>query len=342
MTHRLRPMLVCVLLAATICVQGRADSTRPAPNSATLDLPGYLAALDQCSAAAARLKDHPGEAAALKRSLPETWSVMADGQRFDVSTEWLRHRLDAFPVDAVQATERSRQVLTRLRAMRESAAELAGTGRSGDRTADSAFAKRRLDTILKRREFAQNLERGPLRLWWDRTVGWIRDTLNRLFGVVGRHSGPGSPVFWVLAIALGLALVGWLSQSIRRVARTPARATAHSTATAAGWREWAAKAAACARRNEFREAIHLAYRAALYRLEEAGLWQVDDARTPREYLRLLPKGHGQYPPLEALTFRFERSWYGGRAALADDFQLVMAELEDLGCLLDWNPATASS
>jgi hypothetical protein len=181
-----------------------------------------------------------------------------------------------------------------------------------------------------------------MQTWWNRAVDWVKDKLGLLLSRVGRQWGPGSPVFWILAVALGLALLGWLIRLILQVARAPSRVKPSGAVRAGGWAEWMVKAAACARRNEFREAIHFAYRAAVCHLEDAGLWSVDDARTPREYLRLMPGDDRHYAALEALTFRFERSWYGGRAASADEFRRTVAELEDLGCPFDWNPVTASS
>ena len=62
------------------------------------------------------------------------------------------------------------------------------------------------------------------------------------------------------------------------------------------------------------------------------LFRSDDARTPREYLRLLPSGHGRRTILTDMTYRFEQIWYGGRTATADDMQHVIAGLKDLGCL----------
>ena len=342
MRHRLLSPAVWVLAAVTACACGRADSTHAPPKSRTLDLPGYLAALDNCSAAAARLKQHPAEAAALKSSLPRSWPVTIGGQKFDVPGDWLQQELDAFPSDPAQAAQRSRQILSRLQVMRDSAAALTETDRGDAGGADRAAARQQLDRILQRREFRRTVAPGPLQTWWDRAVRWIEDKIVDFFGRLGRHSRLPSPAFWALGIGLGLALLGWLIHSVLEVSRRPARSVPHTAVAVAGWQEWATRALACARLGEFREAIHMAYRVALYRLEETGLWQVDEARTPREYLRLVPGGHRQYPPLEALTFRFERSWYGGQAASADDFRHAVVELKDLGCLLDWNPATASS
>jgi Domain of unknown function (DUF4129) len=341
MTRRLRPLPIYLLVVAMTGTSRPVAPAGPPPQQgATLDLPGYLAALDRCSWAASRLIEHPAEAPALKGSLPEDWAVVVDGQSFMVSTDWLRQRLDSFPTERSQAAERSRQILARLRAMRDAAAALGEAEGAGG--VNPTEARRSLDRILQQPEFARSLARSPLQAWWDRVANWLEARLDFLFGRLETKYRLPSSVLWVLAIGTGLVLLGWLIRSILRVSRRPARYPSRAVEVAADWQEWAGKAVASARRGEFREAIHMAYRAALYRLQDAGLWQVEEARTPREYLTLLPASCREYAPVKALTFRFERSWYGGRAASADDFQRVVTELKDLGCPLDWNPATANS
>ena len=81
----------------------------------------------------------------------------------------------------------------------------------------------------------------------------------------------------------------------------------------------------------YRDAIRLAYWAAIRRLGDAGLWTVDDARTHREYLRMVRRDQPQREPLTALTRQFELVWYAGAASSATDFESAMAKLEKLGC-----------
>src|SRR2546422_1498660 len=70
--------------------RGDTSAATPHPRSATLDLAQYLAELDRWSAAAARLEQHPEEAAQLEKDLPDSWSVTSDGEHFSVPTDWLR------------------------------------------------------------------------------------------------------------------------------------------------------------------------------------------------------------------------------------------------------------
>ena len=112
-----------------------------------------------------------------------------------------------------------------------------------------------------------------------------------------------------------------------------------------GWRDWARDALAASARGNHRDAIRLAYWAGVYRLEELGVCKVDRTRTHREYLRLLgaaPGAENRRVPLENLTWRFERVWYGREPASAEDFQFVIKQLEMLGCVFPSTLATGSS
>jgi hypothetical protein len=94
----------------------------------------------------------------------------------------------------------------------------------------------------------------------------------------------------------------------------------------------ALRALAHARAGDVREAVRVAYHAALIRVEEQGTWRLDDTRTPREYVRMLPAGDTRQAPLVDMTRRFEQIWYGNRAAGDEDAASVASDLEVLGCL----------
>ncbi len=325
--------------AAILLVIGAAHCARPAetssPSQNLLDLQGYVAELEKYSAAAGRLKDHPEDAAALQRELPRHWVVTTGGQSYRVSTDWLRERLDALRSGRDHPSDASRELVVRLNAMKASAQALV----TAEPAANDA-ARRSLDEILKRREYRGVTAPGPFRSWWDRATNWVADKLAVVFGSVGRHPRLSTSLVWLLAASVALLLVTWLVRSVLR-ASVDTRLRLEGPPVSET-REWARQALACADREDYREAIRLAYWAAVARLEEYGLWQMERARTPREYLRLLPSDHAQRPPLTALTQRFERTWYGGRRVSAEDFRCALVELGELGCRLDWNQATANS
>ena len=84
-------------------------------------------------------------------------------------------------------------------------------------------------------------------------------------------------------------------------------------------------------RGDWRDAVRFAYWSGITHLESKDVWRVDLARTPREYLRLLPAGSPHRDPLRGLTELLERVWYADEAATPDRFDEALARLKDLGC-----------
>jgi hypothetical protein len=137
-------------------------------------------------------------------------------------------------------------------------------------------------------------------------------------------------VYGLIAIAV-LVLAIWMYRSIRESARLETIMPVAVPVSAKEWPLWLAEARAAATRGEWREAVHLSYWGGISFLEAQGSWRPDAARTPREYLRLLPPTSAHQPALRSLTQKLERVWYGMQAADADSFQQTLAELEKLGC-----------
>ena len=78
--------------------------------------------------------------------------------------------------------------------------------------------------------------------------------------------------------------------------------------------------------------MRYAYRALICGLEEEGAWRVDDARTPREYLRLLPAEHRRRGPAGDGFVASERSGSPRASRTEADRAAVVARLKELGCL----------
>jgi hypothetical protein len=312
----------------------------PAPKSSlaeqpSLDLSQYIAELERGSAAVHRLKEHPDEAGSLRKELPTEWTVVASGQKYVVPAAWFSAKLNALESDHSRAAEISGEVVARLDAMRAGAQAMAAA-----QSMDTPFARRRLDDILKRREYRGVTGPNPIRSWWDRATDWLSDKLAALLNGARRYGVLSATLLWLLAGGLALFLLVWLVRSVLRIS-TGTRLKLESPPLPES-ADWAQQALACANRGDYREAIRLAYSLAMARLEENGLWQLNAARTPREYLRLMPREHARRPPLAALTRRLERACYGGKAVSQEDFRGALVELGDLGCPLDWSPATTDS
>jgi hypothetical protein len=320
------------LFAIVVMQLGSGAIARPASGadpSAPLDLQGYTTELGRWSESASRLGRHPEEAAALRKQLPDHWSVAVQEQRFLIPTQWLRVRLDRLAANPQLARDTSQEICGRLTAMLQDSQSLSQIAEP-----NSGLARAKLDKILKRREFRSLHAPNPAETNWYRLREWVRKLINRFFSRVAGHLNVTRTLLSRVAIALGLILWGWLIYLLARLtlAKLSSRgvpAAVDLAAPAGNWREWVEQSRAAAARGEYREAIRIIYGAAVRRLGDAGAWQVDPARTHREYLLLLPADSYQRPPLVAITTCFERVWYGRAQPSAVDYEEVLAELESL-------------
>lgn len=321
---RISPLAILFLTLAPGVLARQSASSTP------LDLQGYAAELGRWSASASRLRDHPEEAATLRRQLPDHWKVAIDEQRFVVSTKWLGDMLDRLAASPNSAIEISEEIGSRLGSMLQDSQDLAQISEPNPQ-----LARAKLGVILRRREFRDVRTPNQMESLWDRLVDWVWRFIGKLFSHVGSHPAVASVFLWVVVVALSLIFLGWLIYSLTHlslapVAFRPSPAPAEGAIPPGTWQEWAGQARAAASRGEYRDAIRIIYGAAVRRIEESGTWQVDASRTHREYVRLLPKDSSQRPPLVAITTSFERVWYGSVQATSADCDVALSELESLG------------
>jgi uncharacterized protein (DUF1778 family) len=197
---------------------------------------------------------------------------------------------------------------------------------------DRTAARAALHAVLSQPAFAQ----ARATSWQDdlrrRVEAWLADLWDRTLGRRVGHRTAVGILAWGAPIAAVLVLLAWLTRlTVRRRLEGPLAIGVVQPPRASG-RELGLRAAALIRAGQTRDAARVAYRAALQRLEEDGAFRLDDARTPREYLRLLPAPHRRRTGLSALTAAFERLWYGSRAPSRDDGATILALLQDLECL----------
>jgi hypothetical protein len=317
-------------LGATALGQGKPSVVATGP----LTLTAYTEQLDQWTASLERLESHPEEAATLRQQLPPGWFVMADGQSFRVSTDWLRAGLETIEKDPKASAAQSRQLLARLQAMRREAADLAIAPRRTEET-----ARHTLNTILARREFRG--VHGPT--WFDRLeeriVRGLTAFLARFSGRLGHYAEITRAIFWIFLLLAAGALLGWMAWRLLQGPSTLRLDLPRGETTSSSWQQMAREARDAASRGQYRDAIRLAYWSGIYRLDDLGLWSVDHTRTHREYLRLVSPRQPQWKPLAALTRHFELAWYAARPCSVDELQSVLTQLEELGCVLPSTQAT---
>jgi hypothetical protein len=189
-----------------------------------------------------------------------------------------------------------------------------------------------LTAILARKEYRGVSETSAK----ERFLEWLGNQIDHLLDLLasfGRRSPWIGFVFRILVFAMiGIAFV-WMLIRIERRSRTRLIPQTHIVAgapSAREWQLWRADALAMAGQGRWREAIHFLYWAAISRLESKQMWPADRARTPREYLGLMPSNDGRKPSLTTLTGSFERTWYGGREATSDDFSAAQKLASELG------------
>jgi uncharacterized protein DUF4129 len=174
----------------------------------------------------------------------------------------------------------------------------------------------------------------------ERFLEWLDNELDKLLASLIRFGTRSPWIVWTLRIFLilgiGTGLV-WALIRIERGARVkliPEVVPPAARPSAREWQLWLKDAQAMAAEDRWRDAIHFLYWASIARLESGSAsrrpWPADRTRTPREYLGLMPGADPRKPSLTALTWSFERTWYGGRAAASGDFSRALELAAELG------------
>jgi hypothetical protein len=346
--------VVCLFVALFGCIspalRAATDSTS---QKQSLTLEQYDSELDRLSSAVSGLVDHPDGTKPLRESLPSGWIVTAKGEQFEISSEWLASSLKDMEENLSERKKRCEALAGQLQKLRSEAERLSGTAQSADIT----NARVKLNHILSGREFQTVKGESWLGRVWDQVSRWIEWILDHTIGRLLAKGPMRTLVFWVVVIGVFLLIAFRVFRILARLARTEALRVDGAFPPGKNWREWAQEALATARGGDYRSALHSAYWAGIYRLADSGAWRLDEARTPREYLRLFknpPRREaglsvsqpaaepGRVTALAALTRSMESAWYGYTPATEQDFESAIDNLETLGCKLRSTAQTANS
>jgi len=323
MIRRLIAVLSFCLLLGTALAQSE-------PRGPVLSLAQFRAQLAQFTAQVDDLGAHPEKAEALRESLPPSWTVTGGRAPVEVSAKAFDEALTGFQKEGPPEKKITLKKLhTKLVAMSSGL-----DGYTQPELADAAMRKR-LDDILAAREFSSVHGPSLFDIWLERVQAWLQEQWDKLFKVLNLHppefTWVGRIFVW-LVIGAGACVLGvWLYRIYRRKPTEYRREIIPFAPSSKSWRIWLAEARAEAARDEWRNAIHLAYWASVSYLEASGLWIPNRARTPREYLKAVEAGNPKQPIFSSLTRRFENVWYGSREAGPADFDATLADLEKLGC-----------
>jgi hypothetical protein len=197
---------------------------------------------------------------------------------------------------------------------------------------DYSSERASMNSILAQRSYQRVTQVSALARFRE----WLGNLLDKLFSGLIRFGAHAPWIAWLLRILLLVAIctaLAWFLLRIERHSRIrliPDIEPAPGAPSAREWQLWLRDAQAMAAKGRWREAIHFVYWASIARLESKRLWPADRARTPREYLTLLAATDPRKSNLKELTRSFERTWYGGRAAQASDFNAALEQAAALG------------
>ena len=299
-----------------------APSASAAPDS-PFELPAFLAKIDTILA---RLDSADASSLqAVGQSIPVRERVRGNGFEIEVTFVWIHHALEDVRARRASWTSVRPMIRERLAAIRREVTDALS------QPAESARddASQALSRVLARDEFRQaSSERAFARL-----RRWIGDQFDRLWQMLGGNRVDRRALAVVLSWIAGIAALVTMGSIFVRMLVKRSDYTRLSAAPGRPRRQparaWALRARAA---EDPREVARCAYRAAIVRLEEEGAWRADDARTPREHLRLLSPDHRRLPAMRDIAIRFEQIWFAARPASADDTQNFLTRLRELGCL----------
>jgi uncharacterized membrane protein YuzA (DUF378 family) len=301
--------LVLLLLLLSLAASVKAEA--PAPPA--LSIRDYVAWLDRLLSRIGPLADDA--------EVPPAWRVEASGRSFDVSNAWLLRDVRALRARPDRAARD--RVLDRLRTLRSEAVSFQQP------FPDASASRALLNDILKRREFRDI--HGPTRLdrLRQRLLQLVFNLMERLFGFSAIPTVSSLLVYGLIGLAV-IVLAAWTFRFMRRSAAAESVVPDRPLVSQKESSVWLSEAHAAAARGNWREAVRLAYWCAVSFLEDKGAWRPDRARTPREYLRLLPPSSEDRPGLTELTRTFELVWYGAEEADSGRFAEALAHLERMG------------
>ena len=316
MGDRLRTRVLLVLLTVSAAATLTAQASRSPAE--------FAAELQQLSRDLAGAS--PQVARDIEKTVPAVWSVEHRSRRYDVPAGWLKTAMRTSEVEGARWSAERAIIVERLQALAREAQVLAASDAEGPA---ATAARAALTRVLADPEFARLHRQSAMAQLWDRVTDWFAGVLRRLgLGRVAR-AATAEAIAWAVSLAALGVLVVWLVAVLRRPlgrTRLPSEGPSSPSMSA---RDWARRAASA---DDIREVVRCAYQAAACRLEDEGVWRVDEARTPREYLRLLPEGHRRRRPVADIARRFEEICYGAREATPDDRRTLLGQLRELECL----------
>ncbi len=294
-------------------------------NTDEIDVPAFVAMMDRLASTVERAE--PRDVTGILVSLPSRVQVRDGEHRFDID-------LESIALDLANRSDEARWPARRDAAAARLAhfkTEAEGLLRARSRIRD-ADLRDALTAVLARREFTlRDAASWRMRLL-QHLDDWFGRLLGRLIGSNIETRGITLALAWLATIAALAGITFWIYRTARRPAASRAGEMDGEHAEHTPAHQWARRALAAAQAGRTAEAVRSAYRAAVTRFEDQGVWRADRARTAREYVRLLTPDDIRREMFHDIARAFEMVVYASRTPAAEDVARVAHHLEALGCI----------
>ncbi len=298
---RLVLLFTCVAAGALLHAQAPTQISREAHESRLPQLRGMV---QECAGNA--------KLCAPERVGPDESLTLPGGVETQVHYAWLRQTLTTMAKqNAKERGEAANSALEKLSAVDQSRTRSA---------LDALQASRAAAQVLSQVEFSQ-AKQSWISKQWDRFTDWLSARLT-LPGV--GHGTRRWLRILVEAMLFGTPLLLLMLWLLRQSKEDQFRAESPPAEIGRKAREseiaWLQAAQECARRGQWREAVHALYWQTVSTLENRHLLSASRTRTPRESLRLLEPGSPARRVLREQTNLLEKVWYGRTPATEEDYQ----------------------
>ena len=174
--------------------------------SVELDVPSYESELDRI----AESIKHPEQIPELRKSLPRAWPVQVGDKSMQVATDWLASDLKKIEEDPAKYASVSREVTSRLGAMRKAAEGL----EQGKESVNLDAAHTQLDKILSGREFGAAQGPSQLDILKARIARWLSQQIYKILQRLHLGAKAGNALAWIIVgLAFSRALLLGLEDS---------------------------------------------------------------------------------------------------------------------------------
>jgi Domain of unknown function (DUF4129) len=303
---------LCLLAGPASLGSARAASTTPQPRS----LAEYRDHLNSLASLIEQCRQHIDASHCSADAVGPDDMVTATEQAGPrhISYSWLRGPLELVGSRKVSPEDAAPLLQAAAQRVRLEQSEVPG-GSAKSAVVSRAAERTALTAILDRAEFRQ-ADRSLMQRVLETVAIWINRRLAGLAEYSSHRRWLGLLLEWGLAALACLSLAYWFLRQMRRARGLQAEkaSRAENTLAMRNWEHLRQEAEQAAQQYRWRDAVRSYYWATIARFESRGQWPADQARTPREYLRLILSGHPKHDDLSLLTRRFEACWYGSETA----------------------------